>query len=211
MKWSTYEFDQNNRHGAQWLRSYRVAIVMTLFWILFSLAAICFLSIALGLLIVWLVVRRIRRSRAVHDAMLRTRRTLSWGQRRKVLTMRLRLAESLESGRAALNLLGGSNNRAGEFPALFHRLEAEARSLDTQLRLMETETDASVLANEVPAVGVRVKQFTATVSRMRASVSDGLGYPSEGKLAELHAEVDREVIALHAGQVEFRRLSEQQT
>lgn len=210
MKWGTYEFDRHTSHSDKCIAPLEVVGVTALFWILFTLATICFLSITLVVVVIWSIVLRIRRSRAVHGAVLRTRTRFSWGQHRNVLSLRLLLAESVDSGRAAIDLAVRSDGRRGELPRLFRRIESEALCLDSQLRLMESETDSGVLAAEIPVVGLRVNQLAGTISRLRASVSTGLGAPSEETLVELRTEVDREVAALHAGQAELRRLNGQQ-
>ena len=209
MKWGTYEFARNKSRRDKCFAPLEVVGVTALFWILFTLATICLLSITLVVVVVWLIVRGIRRSRAVHGAVLRTRTRFSWGQHRKLLSLRLLLAESVDSGRAAIDLAVGSDGRRGELPRLFRRIESEALSLDSQLRLLESETDSGVLAAEIPAIGLRVSQLAGTIRRLRASVSTGLGAPSEETLVELRTDVDREVAALRAGQAELRRLNGQ--
>ena len=171
----------------------------TLLWILFGLGLICFLSVALVVGVVWAVVHRIRRSRTL----LRTRAYFSVGPRGRVISLRLLLGESVDSGRAAISLAG----RRGELPRLFRRIEREAASLDSQLRLMESETNATALAAELPAVGARVELVAEMIGGVRSFVSRSLGEPSEQALAELRIDVDRELAALHAGQAELLRFS----
>lgn len=178
-----------------------------LLWILLSLAAIAAASVVTVILIVRAVYRRIRRSRALNGAVLKSRTALSWGPRHAVLRLQVQLTEALDSGRAAIDLAVRSNGRRGELPRIFRRIEAEGVALQAQLRLMETETDAAALADELPAASLRVEQVSEMIRRLRASVAAGLGDTTGDSLAALHAEVDREVAALHAGVEELRTLN----
>ncbi|TFV99790.1 hypothetical protein [Orlajensenia leifsoniae] len=175
--------------------------------VLLSLALIVTASVTTIVLVVRAVYRRIRRSRALNGAVLKGRASLSWGPQRKVLALQLQLNDALDSGRAAIDLAVRTNGRRGELPRIFRRIEAEGVALQAQLRLMETETDAAALADELPAAGLRVEQVSEMIRRLRASVAAGLGDPTGESLAALRDEVDREVAALHAGVEELRNLN----
>jgi hypothetical protein len=90
---------------------------------------------------------------------------------------------------------------------LFRRIQEEGVALDLQLRLMESETDSAVLAEELPAAGHRVDQVVGLVRRLRSAVASGLTGPTDVTLTTLHSDVDREVAALHAGVQELQRLN----
>jgi hypothetical protein len=179
----------------------------TLFSVLISLLAIAALSVITVVLIVWALVRRIRRSRTVNTAVLKGRAHLSHGPRRRVFALELQLGQALDSGRAAIDLTVRSNGRRGELPRLFRRIEAEGSTLQTQLRLMESETDAGMLAESVAVVAPRVDQVSDMVRRLRASLTTGLGDPTGATLATLSADIDLEVASLQAGLVELANLS----
>lgn len=178
-----------------------------LLWILISLAAIAATSVIVTVLIVRALYRRIRRSRAVSSAVLNSRVQLSRGSRRQVFALQLRLAEALDSGRAAIDLAVRSNARLGNLPRLFRRIEAEAATLQTQLRLMESERDSDALTDAVSSAGLAVDQVTDMVRELRASVAAGLGDPTGAALSALDAELAIEVAALHAGLVELTTLT----
>jgi hypothetical protein len=152
--------------------------------------------------------RRVRRNRALSGKALRARAGFSRGPQRKVLFLRVRLAETLDSGRAAVDLAARSEGPRGELPRLFRRIHEEGVALDLQLRLLESETDAAVLANEVPAASHRVDQVGALVRRLRSAVASGLAGSTDDTLTTLNADVDREVAALHAGVQELHRLNQ---
>lgn len=168
-------------------------------------------------------LRRVRRSRALGGAALRARARVAHGPQRTVLALRVRLDESMRSGRAAVGIATDPAGTAGsmsgvpasaagaglhgELPRLFRRISHEASTLDLQLRLMESETDARALADELPAARSRVEQVELLVRRVRHAVAAGLSGSSDDALTALGADVDREVAALHAGVEELQRLN----
>jgi hypothetical protein len=183
-------------------------IVDVIFGVLLALLIIVALSVTTVVLVVRAVVKRIRRSRAVGGAVLRTRARVATGPRGTVLRLRVRLRESLESGRAALDVAAHGDGPRGDLTRLFRRIEHEGESLDLQLRLMESETDATTLSRELPTADGRVDQVVELVHRLRSAVAAGLGGVSDDALSALHADVDREVAALHAGVQELRLLNQ---
>jgi hypothetical protein len=184
-----------------------VVVVDILIWVLVSLLAMVAVSITVVVLVVRAVVKRIRRSRALASATLRTRARFSPGPNGKVLKLRVRLEEALASGRAAVDLAARSDGPRGELPELFRRIEHEGAALDLQLRLMESEIDSAVLSAELSAAGHRVEQVTALVGRLRSAVAAGLAGVTDDTLTTLHSDVDREVAALRAGVEELRTLN----
>jgi hypothetical protein len=181
--------------------------VEILLWVLASLVLIAAVSITTVFLVVRAVVRRIRRNRNLAAATLRVRARFASGPQRKVLTLRVRLGEALDSGQAAVDLAARGDGPRGELPRLFRRIREEGDALDLQLRLMESETDPAMLAEELPAAGRRVDQVVALVRRLRSAVASGLRGQTDDTLTALHSDVDREVAALHAGVQELQRLN----
>jgi hypothetical protein len=151
--------------------------------------------------------KRIRRSRALTGAVLRARARLSWGPQQKVLKLRLRLNEILDGGQAAVDLAMRSDVPRGELPRLFRRVHTEGAALESQLRLMESENDPAVLAEEILVAGRRVDQVAGVVRRLRSAVATGLGDLTDDNIAVLRSDVDREVAALHAGVQELHALN----
>ena len=179
----------------------------TLFWIMASFAFIVLASVATAALIVRTTYRRIRRSRTLNNAVLRNRARFSLGPQRRVLGLRVRLRDALDSGHAAIDLAVRNDGRRGELPRLLRRVEQEGLLLDTQLRLMESETDSAVLAREIPGIAGQGDQVVDMVRRLRESVATGLTDPSDDSLTTLSTDVDREAAALHAGYVALRDLT----
>jgi hypothetical protein len=177
-------------------------------WVLAALGiviAIGVASIVVVVLVLRALYRRARRSRAVGGTVLRTRAALSHGPQRSVLALRVRLADTMASGQSAIGLLVGHGPR-GDLPRLFRRIQDESGALDLQLRLMESETDAAVLRDTLPAARHRVEQVVGLVGRVRTAVAGVLAGSTDDVLTTLDGDVDREIAALHAGVQELRRL-----
>ncbi len=178
-------------------------------WVLITLAS----AIVAGNIAVVVAVRafyrRVRRNLALNGAPLRMRARLSHGSRREVLKLRVRLNETLESGQAAMDLAVRSEGPRGELPRLFRRLRVESAGLESQLRLLESETDGEVLAEALPTARARVDDVTGLVRRLRSAVASGLGGLSDDSLTALRSDVDREITAVRAGMDELHELNVQ--
>lgn len=176
--------------------------------ILVAFLILVVVSITTVVLVARAVYRRIRRSRAVADTALRARAGFSRGPRRRVLALRVRLGETLDSGQAAIDLASERDGAThGELPRLFRRIREEGAALDLQLRLLESETDQAVLAVELPAAAGRVDQVAGLVRRLRSAVASALAGSTDETLTDLQSEMEREVAALAAGVEELRRLN----
>ncbi|GGE90829.1 hypothetical protein [Mycetocola zhadangensis] len=176
-------------------------------WVLAGFLLIYLGSLAAVALVVRNFYRRMRRSRAVSGAMLRTRTRLSLGRRHEVLSLRLRLDNSLASGQAAVDLAAHSEYAHGEIPRLFRRIQAEGIALESQLRLMESETDPAVLAEAIPVARRRVEAVASVVHELRSVVATGLAEESDAGLERLRSDVDIEVSAMNAGLRELHNLN----
>ena len=172
-------------------------------WALVSLATIILAAIVAFTVIVRVLYKRVLRSRAV----LRARARFSWGPQHEVLKLRLRLKETLDSGQAAVDLAARSDGPRGELPRLFRRIHSEGVTLESQLRLMASESDSDVLAEGIPVARRRVEQVARLVRGLRSAVAAGLGDLTDDTLTTLRSEVDREVLALKAGVQELRALN----
>jgi hypothetical protein len=119
----------------------------------------------------------------------------------------VRLKETLESGEAAVDLAVQRSVPSGELPRLFRRIKTEGATLESQLRLLESEYDVRVLAEALPAARYRVDQVAHLVRHLRSAVGSGLGYDSDASLTTLRSDVDREVTAVRAGVQELQELN----
>ena len=181
-------------------------VVSELLWILAGLAAIMAASIATVVLFVRAVYKRVRRNRTLGGMVLRTRAGLSRGPQRKVLELRVQLNDTLDSGQAAVDIASRSGWPRGELPRLFRRIQTVGITLDSQLRLMESETEFAVLTEEIPMARQRVDEITSLVRRIRSAVASGIAGPTDDALVALRSDVDREVAALQAGMQELHAL-----
>jgi len=151
-----------------------------------------------------LTVRRLRRSPAVTAASLRMRSLTESGPRREVVRLRLQLLQAVDGGRTAIGAADPRLGLPGDAPALFRRIQNEAKVVDQHLRVLQTEDDRDALRAALPAMRQRVTELVGLVRQLRAAVAAGLEAASEGALAELRADVAREVSALRAGQDRLR-------
>lgn len=150
------------------------------------------------------MVRRIRRSPAITVASLRMRSLTESGPRREVVRLRLQLLQAVDGGRAAIGAADPRLGLPGDAPALFRRIQNEARVVDQHLRVLQTEDDRDALRVALPAMRQRVAELVGLVRQLRAAVAAGLEAASDGGMAELRADVAREVTALRAGQDRLR-------
>jgi hypothetical protein len=144
-------------------------------------------------------VRRVRRSPAVAVGSLRMAMLRESGPRREVVRLRLQLLQALEGGRSVLGAVDTRTGLPGEAPALFRRIENEARTVDQHLRVLQAEDDPATLRAALPALRRRVDELIGLVRQLRAAVAAGLEAASDAAMAELGADVRREVTALQAG------------
>jgi len=151
-----------------------------------------------------LTVRRIRRSPGVTIASLRMRSLTESGPRREVVRLRLQLLQAVDGGRVAVGAADRQLGLPGDAPALFRRIQNEAKVVDQHLRVLETEDDRDALRAALPAMQQRVAELAGLVRQLRTAVAAGLEAASDGAMAELRADVAREVNALRAGQDRLR-------
>jgi hypothetical protein len=185
-----------------------VAVVSELGWVLIGLASAVAAANITAIVVARAFYRRVRRKLALSSAPLRARARLSYGRHGEVLKLRVRLKETIDSGQAAIDIAARTDGHRGELPRLFDRLKRESVALESQLRLLESENDSTVLDEALPTARSRVDDVAHLVRRLRSAVASGLGSISEDSLTALRSEVDREVIAVRAGLQELRDLNE---
>lgn len=177
-------------------------------WVLIAFgSAVLAANVAL-VVVLRTMYKRIRRNRAINGAALRLRAQVNRGARREVLKLRVRLEEELNSAQAAIDLTVASTGPRGELPRLFRRLKVEGDVLESQLRLLESETNSSALAEVLPTARQRVDHVAYIVRRLRAAVASVLGDASDDSLMSLRSEIDREITAVRAGMQELHELDE---
>jgi hypothetical protein len=158
---------------------------------------------------VTVTMRRIRRSTRLAMASLRWRSLTETGPRRDVVRLRLQLRRAVDSGRVVIGAADARTGLPGEAPALFRRIQREAVTVDQHLSVLQTEDDPATLRAALPALRRRVDLLAGLVRQLRLAVADGLEAVSDTGMAELGADVQREVIALRAGRERLRGLDGQ--
>jgi hypothetical protein len=159
-----------------------------------------------GVVAVAVAVRRVRRSPAVATASLRMQLVTESGPRRDVVRLRLELRRAVDGGRAAVGAADPRTGLPGEAPALFRRIQREAATVDQHLQVLQGEDDHETLRAALPSLRRRVGELTRLVRELRAAVAAGLEAVSDTGMAELGADVEREVLALRAGRERLRNL-----
>lgn len=175
--------------------------------VMLALGGIIAISAASVIVIARVLFTRIRRSRAVNHSALRARALMSVGPQHEVLALRVRLAETLDSGRDALDLARRTGSSLGELGRLYGRIRDDGTALDAQLLLLLSERDPAVLRLSIPVAERRVDQVVGLIRRLRSAVAAGLGDRTDDNLAMLTGDLDREVAALDAGLTELHTLN----
>ena len=117
------------------------------------------------------------------------------------------LAETLDSGRDALDLGRRTGSSLGDLGRLYGRIRDDGTALDAQLMLLLSERDPAVLRQSIPVAERRVDQVVGLIRRLRSAVAAGLGDRTDDNLAMLTGDLDREVTALDAGLNELHTLN----
>jgi hypothetical protein len=150
--------------------------------LLLTLLVMCLVAGGVALVVVWRVVRWVRRSTGLRRR-VRSMQALTTppGARRQVACLRRDLSAAAHA--------------TGEAVAPFR----VAGTLDAELRLLAHEPDQAELARVLPAARARVADVTRVALTIRRAASAGLGAETAAEIAPLQAQVEREVLALDAG------------
>jgi hypothetical protein len=144
--------------------------------------------------------RRVRRDPRVNRTTLRIQEMTSPpGPRRSLVHLRVRLGDALTSARAAVAVIQTHGSVQGDLASLVRRIDRVAAPLDAQLRLMQTEPDMRLLYELLQPARARVEEIERIVRQIRTAAYATLGGDMEGSVAQITADVEREVAALHAG------------
>jgi hypothetical protein len=175
--------------------------------IMLALAGVVTVSTVSVVVIARVLYNKVRRNRSINTSALRARAMLSVGRQHSVRTLRMRLAETLSSGQAALDVARSTGSNLGELRRLFDRIRADGAALDAQLVLLLSERDTAVLSESLPIADRRVDQVSGLVRRLRSAVAAGIGDATDDSLARLTNDLDREITALDAGMRELHTLN----
>ncbi|MHB8646057.1 MAG: hypothetical protein ACYDAR_09750 [Thermomicrobiales bacterium] len=146
------------------------------------------------------VYRRVRRDPRVNRAALLVQeKTSPPGPRRSLMHLRMRLGDAVAGARSAVAVIQMHGSVQGELASLVRRIDRVAAPLDAQLRLMQTETDMRLLYELLQPARARVEEIERIVRHIRTAAYATLGGDMEGVVAQITADVEREVAALQAG------------
>ena len=156
--------------------------------LLLTLLLMCLVAGGVALVVVWRVVRWVRRSTALRRRVRSVQAlTTPPGARRQVACLRRDLSAAAHATGEAVALVRAAGGAVGELPLLARRLGRVA------------EPDPAELARVLPAARARVVDVTRVALTIRRAASAGLGAETAAEIAPLQAQVEREVLALDAG------------
>ncbi|MEV7648403.1 hypothetical protein [Arthrobacter sp. NPDC089319] len=159
----------------------------------------------------WLVIRRIRRSRrlryGLRSGALTVRSYTKDDAGRRLARQRLGLQRSAEATRRALAAAFAERRFVGELPLVADRLHAASRSLDEQLKLAEGEPEPGVKRSLAASLDSRVQQLNRLSGELRQNLMEA-GYSADAEQLELAGKhLSREIEALHAWSSAYRGTS----
>ncbi|CAM3736969.1 hypothetical protein OCAE111667_24290 [Occultella aeris] len=138
----------------------------------------------------WLVVRRVRRSKAlrrgVDRGLLGARSVVSDGAGRQGARLQLAIAREREATTRALTAAGAQGRPVGELPAIAEHLETVAAGLDERLRLVEREPDPALRARLTERIAGEVGEYRRLATGVRESAMG-----NHSAAAELGAAAER--------------------
>ncbi len=177
------------------------AEIVTVIMALLGMMALLFGVIpAILFLVARSAYRRIRRDpRVSRTALLIQEKTSPSGPRRSLAHLRVRLGDAVTSARTAVAVIQMHGSVQGELASLVRRIDRVAVPLDAQLRLMQSEPDMRFLYEMLQPARARVEEIEAIVRHIRSAAYATLGGDMEGTVAQITADVTREVAALQAG------------
>ncbi len=144
--------------------------------------------------------RRVRRDPRVSRTALRIQeKTSPPGPRRSLMQLRVRLADTVTSARVAVGVIQTHGSVQGELASLVRRIDRVAVPLDAQLRLMQMEPNVRLLYELLQPARARVEEIEGIVHHIRAAAYATLGGDMEGTVAQITADVEREIAALQTG------------
>ncbi|MBV2357306.1 hypothetical protein KUM39_23515 [Streptomyces sp. J2-1] len=134
--------------------------------------------------------------RTVEDHTLRARTFTQPGPAGEIAQLRLTLRTSMRATQDALHAGAAEDVSLKESLGLFERLSAHGRTLDADLRRLESEPDRNALAALLPELRSRTQRITASADSLRWAARDRAARFSDDDLDGLSAQIDVEAGAL---------------
>jgi hypothetical protein len=174
--------------------------------VVLAVVALCFVAVAgLGVVATVKIKRAVQRNlerhvpqarRVVEETTLRAKRLTQPGVPGQLAHLRLTLRTSLDSTRRMLEAASTEDASLGEALALCTRLQEHARTLDTELRLLEREPDRSRAESRLPELRERAERITHSADALRWAAQDRARRFADDDLAELSRQCEMEAGAL---------------
>ncbi len=186
-----------------------IADIVTIIVALLGMGMLLFVLVPLVLfLLARSAYRQIRRDPRVNRTALRIQeKTSPPGPRRSLMQLRVRLGDATTSARAAVAVIQTHGSVQGELASLVRRIDRVAAPLDAQLRLMQSEPDMRLLYELLQSARARIEEIEGIVRQIRTAAYATLGGDMEGVVAQITADVAREVAALQAGMSTLQMLA----
>lgn len=131
--------------------------------------------------------------RVVEDSQIKARR-FTPGTPGELARLRLELRTSIDSTYRALEAGRAGDASLSEAAQLLGRLDAHARQLDAEMRLLDGEPDRARVAARLPELTERTRRITHSADSLRWAAQDRARHHADDELAAL-----RHDIALEAG------------
>lgn len=130
----------------------------------------------------WVMVRRIRKSgvtakirggveNAVSGGLLKVRAETSFGVKRELAKMRLRLKASLDATARSIDVARSEHRPVGDLPVVLGTLSRAGSSVDAQLALAEREPDAAMQESLAATLRVHVRDIEKAALEIRTTLS----------------------------------------
>ncbi|WP_461011937.1 hypothetical protein [Streptomyces capparidis] len=162
-------------------------------------------SVAVGAVAVVRTKRAVQRSlerrvpqarRMLEDTTLKARSLTQPGAAGQIADVRLSMRTSLDSTRRTLEAAVTDDASLAESLALLQRLEAHARTLDTELKALEREPDKSRVSARLPEMRERAERIAHSADALRWAAQDRARQFADDELAELSRKCELEAGAL---------------
>ncbi|MFB7456350.1 MULTISPECIES: hypothetical protein [unclassified Streptomyces] len=134
--------------------------------------------------------------RTVEDHTLRAKSFAQPGPAGELAQLRLTLRTSMRATQDALYAGVREDESLKESIALFERLSAHGRELDTDLKRLEADPDRATLSERLPVLRERTRRITESAESLRWAARDRARRFADDDLDTLSAQIDMEAGAL---------------
>ncbi|KRV46410.1 hypothetical protein AQ490_10870 [Wenjunlia vitaminophila] len=134
--------------------------------------------------------------RMIEDTTLKARRVAQPGVSGQIADVRLAMRASLDSTRRTLRAACAEDVSLGESLALCDRLDAHARALEEELKVLEREPDKARVSVRLPELRERAERIAHSADTLRWAAQDRARRFADEELVELSRICEGEAAAL---------------